>query len=151
MARAVLCTLALLLVVGIGPQAAVAKPTGVKVNILVIEAHKEEGSFDPGLTKLKSKIVRFGYKSAKVLDELNSSIIEVGAQVRLQMPSKKQYLRVKLLKVTKAQKIKLHVEIEGMKFETTTEHPNNGILLVGIPQKDKSTAMMLGVTPSIER
>lgn len=145
--------LALFLAVSFWPGAAVAKPKPpqVKVNILVIEAHRKAGPFDARLDKLKSKIVRAGYKGAQVLDELNADEINIGSRVVLQMPSKKQNLRVRVLEVTKDQKIKLHVAIEGMKFETTTEHPNNGILLVGIPKKDKSVAMMLGVTPTIER
>ena len=146
MGRAVLFTLALM--AGL-PPAALAAPPSVTVNILVIEAKRDSGNFDPRIAKLKDKITRAGYGSAQVLDELSHHEIEVGSRVSLQMPSRKQTLSVRVLEVTKEQKIKLLVAIEGMKFETTTEHTNGGILLVGIPQKDTKTAMMLGVTPTL--
>lgn len=131
------------------PSRAFAAQPSVKVNILVIEAKREKGDFDPRILKLKEKITRGGYRSAQVLDELSHHEIEVGSRVSLQMPSRKQTLSVRVLEVTKEQKIKLLVAIEGMKFETTTEHTNGGLLLVGIPQKDAQSAMMLGVTPTL--
>jgi hypothetical protein len=133
----------------ISSATALAAAPGVKVDILVIEAKREKGDFDPRIQKLKDKIGRAGYESAQVVDELSHREIEIGSRVSLQMPSKKQTLSVTVLEVTKDQKIKLLVAIEGMKFETTTEHTNGGLLLVGIPQKDAKTAMMLGVTPTL--
>jgi hypothetical protein len=146
MGRAVLATFALLAAMSVAPRAFAAP--SVKVNILVIEAKQSKGDFDPRVQKLKSKIERSGYKSARVLDELSHHEIEVGSRVSLQMPSRKQTLSVRVLEVTKEKKIRLKVAIEGMKFETTTEHPNGGILLLGI-EKDEKTALMLGVTPAL--
>ena len=54
----------------------------------------------------------------------------------------------RLLEV-KQKKIKLRVGIKGMKFDTTTEHSDGGMLLVAITKGD--VAMMLGVTPTIQR
>src|SRR5688572_14264565 len=146
MSRAFLFTLAL--VGALSPTALAAAPS-VKVDILVIEAKREKGNFDPRIAKLKDKLARAGYESAQVLDELSHREIEVGSRVSLEMPSKKQTLSVRVLEVTKDQKIKLLVAIDGMKFETTTEHTNGGLLLVGIPQENKEKAMMLGVTPTL--
>ncbi len=148
MARALSSLLALAVALGFSPRAE-AGPPAVKVTILVIEATRKSGAFDPRIAKLKAKIEQAGYKSAQVLDELSHHEIEVGSRVSLQMPSKKQTLSVKVLEVTKDQRIKLQVAIEGMKFETTTTHTNGGILLVVIPQKDAQKAMMLGVTPTL--
>jgi hypothetical protein len=147
MARA-LSALLFIAVFGVGSRALAAKPS-VKVNILVIEAKREKGDFDQRIVKLKDNITRAGYRSAAVLDELSHHEIEVGSRVSLQMPSKKQTLSVRVIEVTKDQKIKLQVAIDGMKFDTTTEHSNGGTLLVAIPQKESKTALMLGVTPTL--
>src|SRR5687767_12648739 len=147
MARA-LSILVMLAALVLAPRAFAAQPS-VKVNILVIEAKPEKGGFDPRIVKLKEKITRSGYQSAQVLDELSHHEIDIGSRVSLQMPSKKQTLSVKVLQVTKEQKIKLQVAIDGMKFKTTTEHTNGGILLLVIPQAETKTAMMLGVTPTL--
>ena len=149
MARALSLMLALLVSLALSAPAFAAGPS-VSVNILVIEAKREKGDFDPRIVRLKDKITRAGYRSAVVLDELSHHQIEVGSRVSLQMPSRKQTLSVRVLEITKDQRIRLQVAIEGMKFETTTEHTNGGILLVGIPQKETKTAMMLGVTPTLE-
>src|SRR5690348_14678799 len=84
---------------------AFADAPSVTVDILVIEASRSEGAFDARLAKLKPRIERSGYKSAQVVDELSHREIEVGSRVSLQMPSKKQTLSVRVLEVTKDQKI----------------------------------------------
>jgi hypothetical protein len=134
---------------GVGSAPALGDPIQVKVDILVIEAKKDAGTFDARLEKLEKRIVRSGYQSATVLDELNAADIAIGSSVSLEMPSKKQDLKVKVLDVAKDKKIKLQVGIKGMKFETETEHSDGGMLLVVITKGDN--ALMLAVTPAVQR
>src|SRR5687768_9944666 len=107
MAR-VIGTIAFLL--ALAPRAGAAEPS-VKVDILVIEAERVSGDFDPRISKLKAKLEQAGYKSAKVIDELSHHQIDIGSRVSLQMPSRKQTLSVRVLELTKDQKIKLQVAI----------------------------------------
>jgi hypothetical protein len=123
----------------------------VGLDILVIEAKKSGKPNMPAkLTKMKldDDLKDLGYRSAKLLDQLDATVEDDGA-VTLEMATpyskKKEEIRVKVL--DRSEKvIKLRVELPSLKFKADTSHTNGAALLL-VPRRTKASALILAIRP----
>lgn len=126
------------------PGVAFAKP--VKIRIQVIEASKTSKAFDKRIAPLREAIA--GYPGAKLVDELDTRA-EPGATVTIEIRSRKQTLRVKVLEVKPDGTVRLKVAIDAYKFEANTTHKKGNATFVVAHKTGPQTALFLAVTPAL--
>ena len=139
---------------GLSPYAEAADPAGsrpdpVGVHILVIAAQRSGQGIDRRLAKagLAKELQRLGYLRARVLDELNARV-ERGARVSLQMPSRRQNLKVRLLEAKPSRRqYRLELAIPEERFQMTTNHRDGGTVLIFLPPRPSRPDIGLAVTP----
>lgn len=133
------------------PENAEASP--VSVGIVVIEASRSGKTIDPRVKglKLDKKLGQLGFKSAKVMDELNAKV-ELGAQISLEIlkkTGKPKMLKVKVLEANrKTGTVKLNVAVPELEFDTQTTHKKGGTLMLTIPS-GKAKRLFMAVSPKL--
>ena len=129
-------------------SAAANEPKPVKLHILVIEADKKSGDWDKRIADMRSAMP--GYKSAKVLDELEASTEEkssVSLEI-MRQSGQPRLLKVSVRKVEADKTVKLRLEIEALKFKMDTTHEKGvGRIVVAKPMPGDK-ALFFAVTPA---
>ncbi len=130
-----------------------AKPGKVEVSILVVEAYKAGGKFDPKLKSFKTELrqIKENYKSAKVLDVLRRTV-DKGTKVSLQLPKKEYgFVTIEVVGIQGSDvNLKISVPSLGLR-PVVTKHVKSGTLMIGKNTKVKGTALYLAITPKIKK
>jgi hypothetical protein len=126
----------------------------VRVSIVVIDAERAKGTIDKRLKALKldTKLTQLGFTSAKVTDELNTTVSK-GAGVSLEIlrkSGKPRMLRVQVLEADpKTGEVRLNVAVPELEFKADTKHKKGGTFMLTIP-RGESKRLFMAVTPKIQ-